>query len=245
MHAVEDWQIDTQDEAETRRRRDVSGRSAGHGRTARQAVAAAIIVLTAAGAAPLRSAELLDRVIAVVSGTVITLSDARAVMALGLVDTRDASDPIEAAMQWLVDRQLVLDEATRYETGDPDPGAIDRTLVGIRQRFPSEGDYRQALVRLGLDDSRVRVLARDTLTAQQYLAHRVETVLPATEDELRGYFGRHPERFVRDKRPLTFEEAVDEVRGLVDQERRRQAVAAWLERLRRRADVNEIYRPVR
>ncbi len=216
-----------------------------HGGATWQNVAAVIIVLAAAEAVPLRGAEMLDRVIAVVSGTVITLSDARAAMALGLVDTRDARDPIEAAMQWLVDRQLVLDEARRYETGDIDPVLADRTLGEIRQRFPSEGDYRQALVRLGLDESRIRGLVRDTLTVQQYVARRVDTILPATENELREYFGRHPELFVRNNRPLTFEEATDAVRALVDQERRRQAVAVWLERLRRRADVSELYRPAR
>jgi hypothetical protein len=208
-------------------------------------VVAAIVVLAAAVAVPLRGAELLDRVIAVVSGTVITLSDARAAMVLGLVDTRDAPDPIEAAMQWLVDRQVVLDEVRRYQAGDADPALVDRTLVVIRQRFPSGDDYVQALVRLGLDESRVRGLVRDTLTVQQYVARRIDATLPATEDELREYFGRHPERFVRGDRPMTFEEAADDVRGLVDQERRRQAVATWLDRLRRRADVNELYRPVR
>ena len=223
----------------------VTGRPGRSGGAAWQAVAVVIIVLTAAGSATLQGAELLDRVIAVVSGTVITLSDARAALAFGLVDTRDAPDPIEAAMQWLVDRQLVLDETRRYETGDTDPALVDRTLVLIRQRFPSESDYRQALVRLGLDESRIRGLVRDTLTAQQYVARRVETILPATENELREYFGRHPEQFIRDNRPLTFEEAVDDVRGLVDQEQRRQAVAVWLERLRRRADINELYRPAR
>lgn len=210
-----------------------------------RAVVAAIVVMTAVGAVPLRGAELLDRVIAVVSGTVITLSDARAAMALGLVDTRDAPDPVDAAMRWLVDRQLVLDEARRYESGDVDPALVDRRLAGIRQRFPSDGDYRQALVPLGLDASTIRVLVRDTLTVQQYVARRVETILPATEDELRDYVGRHPERFVRDNRPLTFEDAIDAARGLVDQERHQQAVAVWLERLRRRADVNELYRPAR
>jgi hypothetical protein len=208
-------------------------------------VAAAIIVLTAVGAVPLCGAELLDRVIAVVSGTVITLSDARAAMALGLVDTRDARDPIEAAMQWLVDRRLVLDEALRYDTGDIDAVVVDRALVAIRQRFTSDAAYREELVRLGLDDARVRGLVSDTLAMQQYVERRFDTILPATDDELREYFGRHSERFVRDNHPLAFEEAVDQVRGMLQQERRHQAVTVWLDRLRRRADVNEIYRPVR
>jgi len=219
----------------------VPERPSRNGAATWKAVAAAIIVLTAVGAVPLCGAELLDRVIAVVSGTVITLSDARAAMAFGLVDTRDARDPIEAAMQWLVDRRLVLDEALRYDAGEIDAVVVDRALATIRQRFPSDVAYREELVRLGLDDARVRGLVSDTLTMQQYVARRVDTALPATDDELREYFGRHPERFVRDNRPLTFEEAITPVRAMLQQERRQQAVTVWLDRLRRRADVNEIY----
>jgi len=223
----------------------VTERLGRNGGAAWQALAAAIIVLTAAGPAPLRGAELLDRVIAVVSGTVITLSDARAAMVLGLVDTRGAPDPIEAAMQWLVDRQVVLDEARRYQAGDIDPAVVDRALAAIRQRFPSEVAYREELVRLGLDDARVRGLVSDTLAMQQYVERRVDTMLPATDDELLDYFRRHPDRFVRDNRPLAFEEAIDQVRGMLQQERRHEALTVWLDRLRRRADVNEIYLPVR
>jgi parvulin-like peptidyl-prolyl isomerase len=216
-----------------------------NGGAAWRVVVAAIVVLTAAGSAPLRGAELLDRVIAVVSGTVITLSDARAAIELGLVDTRGARDPVEAAMQWLVDRRLVLDEALRYDTGGIDALAVDQAVAAIRKRFASDVAYRQALARLGLDDSRIRGLVRDTLAMQQYVARRVDSVLPATDEELRQYFGRHPEQFVRDNRPLAFEEASGEVRTMVEQERRRQALTVWLDRLRRRADVVEIYQPPR
>jgi hypothetical protein len=148
-------------------------------------------------------------------------------------------------MQWLVDRRLVLDEALRYDTGELDAVVVDRTLAVIRQRFPSDMAYRAELVRLGLDDPRVRRLVSDTLTMQQYLARRVDTTLPATDDELREYFGRHPDRFVRDNRPLAFEEAIDQVREMLQQERRHEALTVWLDRLRRRADVTEIYLPVR
>ena len=219
----------------------VTEQSGRNGGATWRAVAAAIVALTAVGAVPLCGAELLDRVIAVVSGTVITLSDARAAMAFGLVDTRDARDPIEAAMQWLVDRRLVLDEALRYDAGEIDAVVVDRALAAIRQRFPSDVAYREELVRLGLDDARVRGLVSDTLTMQQYVARRVDTTLPASDDELREYFGRHPERFVLDNRPLAFEEAITPVRAMLQQERRQQAVTVWLDRLRRRADVNEIY----
>jgi hypothetical protein len=214
-----------------------------NGGLACQATAVAIVVLTMAGSAPLRGAELLDRVIAVVSGTVITLSDARAAIAFGLVETRDARDPIEAAMQWFVDRRLVLDEAIRYDAGEVDAAGVDQALSAVLQRFPSDDAYRGELARLGLDDAGVRRLLRDTLAAQQYVERRFNVMLPATDEQLREYFAGHPERFVRDHRPLSFEEAIDQVREVLQQERRREALADWLDRLRRRADVTEIYQP--
>lgn len=210
-----------------------------------QALAGAIIVVIAAGVAPLRGAELLDRVIAVVSGTVITLSDARAAVALGVVDTRQARDPIEAALRWFVDRQLVVDEATRSGPLDVDDTLVNREVEAIRRRFSSASDYRAALARLGLDDARVLRLVRETVAARQYVERRFDTILPPTDDELREFFGRHQERFVRGGRQLTIDEALDEVRVMVQQERRQQAVAAWMDRLRRRADINELYLPVR
>ena len=60
---------------------------------------------------PVLEAQVIDRVLAVVSGTVILMSDARAAISLGLFDAGKAADPVEAAMRWLIDRQLVLDEA--------------------------------------------------------------------------------------------------------------------------------------
>lgn len=207
-------------------------------------MAGAIIAVLVAGVVPLRGAELLDRVIAVVSGTVITLSDARTALALGLVDARQARDPIETALRWLVDRQLVADEAARSGALDVDLTLVNREVEAVRQRFPSASDYRAGLVRLGLDDAGVLRLVRGTVAARQYVERRFDAMLQPTDDELREFFARHQERFVHGGRQLTLDEALDEVRAMVQQERRQQAVAAWMDRLRRRADVNELYLPV-
>ena len=51
---------------------------------------------------PVAAQDLLDRVLAVVSGTVITLSDARAAADFGFVETRGARDPVAAALKWLI-----------------------------------------------------------------------------------------------------------------------------------------------
>jgi hypothetical protein len=187
-------------------------------------------------------AQLVDRVIAVVSGTVIMLSDARAAIALGLFDPGAARDPIEAAMRWLIDRQLVIDEAGRGDRVEVDPDALGAAIDGARQRFPSEDAYRRALAECGLDDRTALRLVRDTLAARSYVERRFDSMLPPTEEELREYHADHRARFVRNGRQLTFEDALADVTAVLQQERRAQAVSAWMERLRRRADIREVYR---
>ncbi|MCU0251118.1 MAG: SurA N-terminal domain-containing protein [Vicinamibacterales bacterium] len=206
-----------------------------------QAAAIALAVLTAWAAAPVRGAQVVDRVVAIVSGTVILLSDARAELELGLLDPGAARDPIEAAMQRLIDRRLVLDEAGRGDRVDVDPAALGQALDGMRQRFASDAEYRRALAGLGLDERGLQRLVRDTLTARQYVERRFDSVLPPTEEELREYYASHAARFVRNGRQLTFDDALADLTAILQRERREQAESAWMDRLRRRADIREVY----
>jgi parvulin-like peptidyl-prolyl isomerase len=220
-------------------------RCGGAGRAVWRSVVIAAAVVAASAGVTLHGAELLDRVIAVVSGTVITLSDARAAIALGLVDTAAASDPVEAALRWLVDRQIVLDEAARSGAGEDDEPRLRREMDVIRRRFASDSAYGAALTRLGLNDARVEALVRNTIVARQYVERRFDAVLPPSDEELHEFYLAHRDRFVRDLRQLTFEEAAGDVRAKTEQDRREQAIATWMERLRRRADITEVYKPTR
>ena len=204
------------------------------------AVLAVVACVTGAGAS-----ELLDRVIAVVSGTVITLSDARAAIMFGLVDTRDARDPVAVAMQWLVDRQLVLDEVNRYDTPDPDLASVEPVFSAIRKTLAGGKGVAAALASLGLDEDGAKRFVRDTVRVQQYLRRRFESILPETDEELRRHYSANSSAFTRDGRQLTLDEARELVQESLQNSRRIQAVKAWLDRLRRRADVNELYLPVR
>jgi hypothetical protein len=211
--------------------------------TRRRAVAAALLpaALAAWAAVPVSGAQVLDRVIAVVSGNVIMLSDARAVIALGLFEAAAARDPVDAAMRWLIDRQLVLDETARGDRVDVDATALDQALRAVRQRFASDAAYRHALAGLGLDDTGVQRLVRDTLAARLYVDRRFESVLPATEEELRAYYARHAAQFTRNGRQLSYDDALADLTAMLQRERRLQAEAAWMERLRRRADIREVW----
>jgi hypothetical protein len=204
-----------------------------------------LAVCVAAGSLPLAAAEVLDRVLAVVSGTVIMLSDARIAAAFDAVDTTGAPDPVAVTLRWLVDRQLVLDEVSRYDTSAVEPARVAEGLARVRAKFPSDAAFAQALDRLGLDMSTARRWVEGTIRMRDYLSRRFDTMFPPSDDELLEYYTRNKARFVRGGVERSFDDAREDVREVLQQERQRQAVDTWLTRLRRRANVNELYVPVR
>src|SRR5687768_17366957 len=83
--------------------------------------------------APPARAEIIDRVLAVVDGQIVTLSDARAALRFGLVPADVSADPIGAAMQRLIDRRLTLAEVERYAPPEPPQAAVDAGVLAIER----------------------------------------------------------------------------------------------------------------
>jgi hypothetical protein len=148
------------------------------------------LVLTGAEA-PLPAAELLDRVVALVSGAVITLSAARTALAFGLVEPPSSGDPVAAAVKWLIDRQLVLDEASRYETGEIDQGRIEARMESIKAALGGDRAFEAMLDRLGLTRESARTFVLETMRTEEYVSRRFEAVLVPSTEELRDYYARH------------------------------------------------------
>jgi hypothetical protein len=118
------------------------------------------------------SAETIDRVLAVVAGQVILLSDVIAARDLGLQTPDAAGDPIRSLLNQLIDRELVLAEVDRYAPPEPDVEAIDREVERLRARFPSAQAFDVMLERSGIDDQHVRATMRQNLRKTAYLNRR-------------------------------------------------------------------------
>ena len=125
------------------------------------------IVTWSIPAAALR-AEIIDRVLAVVAGQVITLSDVAAARELGLQSPEGAADPVRAVLTKLIDRELELAEVERYAPPEPSAEAVDRAVAVIRARFPSVGAFEEALTRSGIDDQHLRETLRQDLRIRAY-----------------------------------------------------------------------------
>lgn len=119
------------------------------------------------------AADTIDRVLAVVAGQVIMLSDVNAVRDLGIVNVRvDSPDPTGEVLSTLIDRELMLAEVDRYAQAEPDPAAIDRDVAIVRGRFPSEKAFNDVLTRAGYDMTHLREIVRQNLRLRAYLDQR-------------------------------------------------------------------------
>ncbi len=117
-------------------------------------------------------AEILDRVLAVVAGRLIMLSDVTVARDLRLVPLATGGDPVRDVLTKLIDRELVLAEVDRYAPPEPTADAVDREVERVRARFTSQAELDQALARSGGDEKHLRETLRQDLRIRAYLDQR-------------------------------------------------------------------------
>ena len=183
---------------------------------------------------PLLSAQqLLDRVLARIDTEAITQTDVETLVEFGLIDTKSATLP--AAIRQAIERQLALREVARFPPPEPPAAAVDQQLAAMKARV---GERLDAVMRAnGVDEVRLRGLARDTLRIRLYLDQRFGTSTQVTEEDARKYFEEHRDQFTRNGEALTFEQAAAEARQRASAERQAKAVTQWLQDLRSRSEV--------
>jgi hypothetical protein len=177
--------------------------------------------------------QLLDRVLARMGTEAITQTDVQALVEFGLVEAKSATDP--SAVRQAIDRQLVLKEVARFPPAEPSAAAVDQQLASMKTRVGSRLD--EVMRATGLDEERLRGLARDTLRTRTYLEQRFGIANQVGEEEARKYFEEHCDEFTRDGKPLAFEEAAAEARQRAAATRLQGSITQWLQDLRARSDV--------
>ena len=176
---------------------------------------ASFFVLFALGS--VLNAEIIDRVLAILPGQIVTLSDVEAALDFGLVEPPSGADRIAGGLSALVDRMLMLNEVRRVVPPEPRPAAIDARIAQMRQQFRSPEEFSRALSARGVDEAVLRLYAADDLRLASYLDERFSSAAQPTEEELR--------------------KAGEAAKEALTSERRGALIGAWVAELRRRADV--------
>jgi hypothetical protein len=162
-------------------------------------------------------AEIIDRVLAILPGPIVTLSDVNAALDLGLVETPQGGSRLAGGLSAVIDRVLMLKEVRRVVPPEPSTAAIEARVAMIRQRFESPAALARVLSEGGIDETVLSAHAADDLRLASYLDERFSAASQPTDEEVR--------------------QAGEGARQRLADERRRSLIAAWVSELRRRADV--------
>ena len=177
--------------------------------------------------------QLIDRVLARVGTNAVTMTDVRIALELGLVQSGDNRQAV--ALERTIDRQLQLNEVTRFSPPEPPAAAVAEEVESMKMR--ASPGLNELMKSTGLDEARLQQLARETLRTRAYIAQRFGTTVQVTEDEARKYYEEHPAEFTRDGVRMPFEEAESLARQRASAERLRVTIDKWIRDLRMRAEV--------
>jgi hypothetical protein len=194
-------------------------REEGRGKKTRRVLVVAFCSLLFALCSPSISVrgEIIDRVLAILPGQIITLSDVEAALDLGLVEAPAGGDRIAGGLSAVIDRVLMLNEVRRVSPPEPSAAAVDARVALIRQRVGAAPELSRLLSARGLDETVLRLYAADDLRLASYLTERFSAAAQPTDEEIR--------------------QAGESARQRLTDERRRTLIGAWTAELRRRADV--------
>ncbi len=195
------------------------------------------LTVAAPAAVTARQETLVERTVAIVGGAVITLSDVRTALALGLVEA-GGPDPERVATTRLIERWLVLHEVARFAPPEPPQAAVDGRVATIEARAGSPAALQGILARGGFTPARIAAWVRDDLRIAAYLDQRFATAGVAGEAEVAEYARAHDADL--DAAGVAADDRVRVARERLQAERRRELIADWLSELRRRTPVVEI-----
>lgn len=201
--------------------------------TRMRALALTVCVLgcTADGAA---AQQLVDRVVARVDGSVITLTDLQAAVGFGFIEP-GTPDPVQA----LIDRRLMTIDMNRRPPALPDEAAVDKEVA--RMRAIAGAKLSELMAATGVDEGRLRGIARDTLMIRTYVESRFPLVA-ASDADAEQFYQANPDAFTRNGTLQPFAEVTAEARRGAAEARRESRIDGWLGNLRNRMDVEIIPR---
>jgi hypothetical protein len=187
------------------------------------------------GATGLEARQLLDKVLARIGTTAVTLTEVRAAVGLGLVEVKPGENAEAVGLERVIERQIVLNEVARFPPPEPTAAEVAEQVAAMKAH--AGASYDRLAASAGLDETRLQELARQTLRVRAYTTQRFGTMAQVTEEEARKYFDDHPEQFTRNGVRLSFEQAAPAARQRASAERLGNTIDEWIRDLRARADV--------
>ena len=184
----------------------------------------------------------IDRMVAVVNGDIVTLSDVRAARRLMLVPLAASGDDRgdDGVVGLLIERRLMLAEVARYAPVEPTTEQIAAKRATWTGALPAGTDVASTLASVGMSEAMLVAWFRNDLRLAGYLDQRFTAAAQPTREQALTYFREHEQDFAVAGATLEFATIEAAVRRRVAADRRAARIREWIESLKARAEIRRI-----
>jgi len=198
-----------------------------------------IALIGLAAALSAAGAQMVNAIVAVVNGEIITLLDVQVTAEFGLFAAGAAgegTDPRQAALETLIDRKVVLDLAREVRSADR--SEVAAAAAELRRSIGEEA-FAGKLAKLGLTAEGLEPYLEERILYVNALATRFSQAVPVSVTEIERYYRDIyvPERTRLGLAVEPLERAGAGIETKIREERRTQQMDDWVRDLRKRADI--------
>lgn len=188
---------------------------------------------------PQAQVNILDRILAIVNGEVVTLSDVRAARQLKLIADADRWTD-EQVLNALIERHLTTNEVARYSQAEPAAAEVAARRAAWEAALPRGVTASAALATVGMREGALTDWFRADLRLAAYLDQRFTAAAQPTRQQAQAYFQQHGADFAVNGVTPLFADVEAEVRRRVAAERRATRIKDWVESLKQRAEIRRL-----
>lgn len=141
--------------------------------------------------------------VAVVNGSEITREDFEDEMSRVQRIFSDRGTPLSEpqlsevkreVLESLINRELLYQESQRKGIG-VEQSAVDDRMSALKGRFPSEGEFKNALSQMNLSEAAVESQIKREMVIQKLVDKQFAGKITVSDDESRTYYDSHPDLF--------------------------------------------------
>jgi len=174
------------------------------------------------------SAEVVDRIMAIVSDEIIALSDVKTYQTF-FGNGRDT----EANLEELIDQKLFLSEAQKFKLEDPPAETMEEAYRQLEAHMGGREPLVEKLKQFAMSEDDLLVQIQERLVVAQFIDQRINFFVFVSPNEVKEYYRKHADEF----QDLSFDQAQSEIQDVLNRKKAELRRKEYLDRLKARATI--------
>jgi len=211
--------------------------------------AAFMVAFAARTAVAYEAQKVVDQILTLVNGEVITRTDLLWSIALDPKAPNPtgglSSDILRQKLDVMIDERLIAQEAARIPAAAISPEDLTKKRAQLVSQFASEAAFRQRIESVGLTAAKLDDLIRARIQIDRFVDFRFRSFAFVREQEVQRYYDERLAPQIRSagQVPPPIEQVREKISENLKQEKINQDIDRWLTSTRQRADIVQLAEP--